>query len=141
MSVEENKKIVRRYIEDIINTGNVEDIQKYIAADYVEIHEGIRHEVGIPGAIEHVLGVRTTYPDLTVTVDDQFGEGDRVATCITARGTHLGSWLGMKPTGKKLTFTGVNINRLKDGKIVEHGGAANMMGPLLEAGALKVVGA
>jgi predicted ester cyclase len=63
-----------------------------------------------------------------------------VVTCITARGTHKGSWLGIKPTGKPVVFTGVNIDRVVDGRIVEHGGAANMLGPLLEIGAIKVVG-
>jgi len=42
----------------------------------------------------------------------------------------------MKPTGKTITFTGVNVDRLKDGKIVEHGGAANLMDPLLKAGVI-----
>ena len=140
MSIEENKKIVRRYIEEIINTGNVENIEKYISADYVEIHESVKHAIGIEGAKEHIIGVRTTYPDLMVMVEQQIAEDDQVATCITASGTHMGSWLGIKPTGKKVVFTGVNINRIVDGKIVEHGGAANMMGPLLEIGALQVVG-
>lgn len=63
-----------------------------------------------------------------------------MATCITARGTHTGSWLGMKPTGKSVAFTGVNINKIVDGRIVEHGGAANLFEPLLEIGALQIVG-
>jgi len=84
--------------------------------------------------------VRKKYPDLTLTVDQQIGEGDRVATCITARGTHKGSWLGMKPTGKIVVYTGVNIEKVVDGKIVEHGGAANLLLELLEIGAIKVVG-
>lgn len=61
-----------------------------------------------------------------------------MATCITARGTHKGEWAGIAPTGKLLTYTGVNINRIINGKIVEHGGAVNMLGPLLEAGAIKI---
>jgi predicted ester cyclase len=63
-----------------------------------------------------------------------------VATCITARGTHLGSWMGIKPTNKPVAFTGVNADRVVGGRIVEHGGAANILGPLLEIGAIKVVG-
>lgn len=60
-------------------------------------------------------------------------------SCITARGTHKGSWLGMKPTGKLVVFTGANVDRVVDGLIVEHGGVANMLGPLLEIGAVKVI--
>ena len=69
-------------------------------------------------------------------MEQQIGEGEWIATCITARGTHKGSWLGMKPTGKAVVFTGVNINKVVDGRIIEHGGAANLLGPLLEIGAI-----
>ena len=46
----------------------------------------------------------------------------------------------MKPTGKPVTFTGVNVDHVVGGRIVEHGGAANMLGPLLEIGAIRVEG-
>lgn len=52
----------------------------------------------------------------------------------------MGSWLGMKPTGKDVEFTGVNVDKVVEGRIVEHGGAANMLEPLLEIGAVQVVG-
>jgi predicted ester cyclase len=140
MSIDENKLLIRRYIEEIINTGNLDKIETFISPDYTEIHEGIKLPIGIKGAKEHILGVRQTYPDLKLTVEQQIGEGEWVATCITARGTHKGSWLGMKPTGKAVVFTGVNINKVIDGKIVEHGGAANLLSQLLEIGAIQVVG-
>jgi predicted ester cyclase len=140
MSIEKNKLLVRRYIEEVINTGNVDEIEQFISPNYVEVHDGTRHPIGIEGAKAHILGVRQTYPDLHLTVEQQIAEGEWVATCITARGTHQGSWLGIKPTGKGVTFTGVNINRVVKGRIVEHGGAANLFGPLLEIGAIQVVG-
>lgn len=140
MSTDENKLLVRRFIEEIINTGNVDDIETIISPDYVEVHEGVRHPIGIEGAKAHILGVRQTYPDLHLTIERQIAEGEWVATCITARGTHQGSWLGIKPTGKAVAYTGVNINRVVGGRIVEHGGAANLLGPLLEIGAVRVVG-
>jgi predicted ester cyclase len=140
MLAKENKILIRRYISEVINTGNVENIEQFISPDYVEVHEGKTYKIGIEGAKEHVLGVRQTYPDLYLNVKHQIAEGDWVATIIEARGTHLGKWMGIKPTGKALSYTGVNINRIVDGKIVEHGGAANLLGPLLEAGAIQVVG-
>ncbi|MBN2410267.1 ester cyclase [candidate division KSB1 bacterium] len=140
MSINDNKLLVRGFIEEIINTGKIEKIENFISPDYTEVHEGKRYPVGVKGAKEHILGVRQTYPDLTLTVDLQIAEGDWVATCITARGTHKGSWLGIKPTGKAIVYTGVNINKVVDGRIVEHGGAANLLGPLLEIGAVQVVG-
>lgn len=139
MSLKGNKKLISKYINEIINTGNVDLIDNFIAPDYSEIHDGKRYTIGIDGAREHILGVRKTYPDLKLTIDNQIAEGDLVATCITVQGTHKGEWSGIRPTGKILKYTGVNIDRIKNGKIIEHGGAANMLGPLLEAGAIKVV--
>jgi predicted ester cyclase len=140
MSVNDNKLLIRKYIEEVINTGNVDKMEEYVSEDYTEIFEGKRYPMGVDGAKEHILGVRQTYPDLTLTVERQIAEGEYVATSITARGTHRGVWLGIQPTGKVVTYTGVNIDRVVDGRIVEHGGAANLLGPLLEIGAVRVVG-
>lgn len=140
MSLEKNKLLVRRFIEEVVNTGIVDKMEEFISPDFAEIHDGKEYRLGIEGAKEHILGVRQTYPDLTLTVERQIAEGDWVATCITARGTHKGFWMGIKPTGRFVTFTGVNINRIDEGLIIEHGGAANLFGPLLEIGAIEVVG-
>ena len=139
MSVDDNKLLVRGFYEKIVNTGNVDEIEKYIAPSYAEVFEGQKHAVGIEGAKEHIIGVRKTYPDLTIEIEQQIAEGEWVVSCITTEGTHKGYWLGMKPTGKPVIFTGVNVDRVVNGLIVEHGGAANMLGPLLEIGAIKVI--
>jgi predicted ester cyclase len=140
MSAIENKLLVRKYIEEVINTGDVRAIESFISPDYAEIFEGKRYALGINGAKEHILGVRKTYPDLTLTIERQIAEDDYVATCITARGTHAGVWMGIKPTGRLVTYSGVNIDKVVGGKITEHGGAANLLGPLLDIGAVRVVG-
>ncbi len=140
MTTMDNKLLIRQYIAEVINTGNVDEIEKYVSADYTEVFQGKRYPMGIAGAKEHIIGVRQTYPDLRLTVEHQIAEGDYVATSITARGTHSGVWLGMKPTGKVITYTGVNVDRVVDGRITEHGGAANLLGSLLDIGAIQVVG-
>jgi predicted ester cyclase len=138
MSADENKLFVRRYYEQVVNTGNVDQLAEFISPDFVEVHNNTRYPVGLAGAKDHVLGVRETYPDLHLTVERQIAEGEWVATCVTARGTHRGVWLGMRPTGEKLEMTAVNIDRVVDGLIVEHGGAANLLEPFLEIGAIKI---
>ena len=140
MSTEKNKAIIRRFYEEVVNTGNVDLIENFLTLEYTEIHDGKRLAIGIEVAKEHSLGVRQTYPDLHITIEQQIAEGEWVASCITARGTYKGVWLGIKPTGKDVVFTGVNIDRVVHGRIMEHGGAANMLGPMLEIGAIKVVG-
>jgi len=139
MSIEENKLLVRRYIEEVVNTGDVAKLAEFIAPDYVEEYNNVRRSAGLEGAKAHVGGVRATYPDLRVTVEQQIAEGDWVVSRVTARGTHQGTWLGMKPAGKVVQIVGVNIDKVVDGRIVEHGGAANLLEPLLEIGALRIV--
>ncbi len=140
MASDANKQLVRRWYEDVVSTGAVERIAEFVAADYVEVHDGVRHELGIDGAREHVLGVRRTYPDLRLTVDQQIAEGEWVVSRVTMRGTHRGEWLGIAPTGRAIVVTAVDIDRVVGGRIVEHGGAANLLGPLLAIGAVRVVG-
>ena len=138
MSTMENKALVRRYYEEVVNTGNVAELGRFIAADYIEVYNNVRYPVGLEGAKRHVIGGRETYPDIHLTVEQQIAEGEWVVTRVTARGTHKGLWMGMKPTGKKVEMVVVNIDRVVDGRIVEHGGAANLLEPLMAIGAIKV---
>lgn len=136
---ENNKLIVKNFIEKITNTGNVENIADYISPDYTEVFNGKRYPTGIDGAKEHIIGVRRTYSDLKLEIEKQIAEGDWVVTCYNMTGVHTGEWMGIKPTSKKITVTGVNVNKVINGKIVEHGGAANMLEAFLEIGVVKIV--
>lgn len=133
-----NKQIVRAYIEKVVNTGDVSSIDNYISEDYTEVYQQNRNAIGIVGAASHIKGVRETYPDLSLTIEDQVAEGDWVVTCYTMQGTHSGKWMGIKPTGKRITVTGINKDRVVNGKIAEHGGAANMLEGLLTIGAIQL---
>ena len=101
----DNKEIIRRFVEEIENTGDVTNIAKFIAKDYVEVYEGVRHRIGIQGAIDHVLGVRRVYPDLKLTIENQISEGEWVVTTYSATGTFENEWFGMKPTSKSTIFS------------------------------------
>jgi len=139
MSTDANKRLVCRYIEEVVNTGDVERLAEFIAQDYTEVYNNVRYATGLEGAKEHILGSRRTYEDLRLTVEQQIAEDDWVVTRATARGTHRGGWLGMRPTGKTVEMTVVNIDKVVAGRIVEHGGAANLLEPLLKAGAIEIV--
>jgi predicted ester cyclase len=135
-SIELNKALVRRYYEEVVSTGAENAVPEFIAPDYVEVHDNRRFAMGLEGAREHIRGVRRTYPDLRLTVEQQIAEGDWVVSRVTMRGTHRGEWQGIKPTGKTVVVTAVNVDRVVGGRIVEHGGAANLLGPLREIGAV-----
>jgi len=140
MSGQAIKDVVRRYYEEVVSTGDVDRVEAFISPEYEEVYEGNRYRVGIEGARQHILGVRSTYPDLTLRVMLQVAEESLVASQVVMRGTHAGEWLGIAPTGKVIEVTAVNIDRVVEGRIVEHGGAANLLEPLLRIGAIRVVG-
>jgi len=131
-----NQSLIRRFIDEVVNTGNVALLADLISPDGVETDGKV---CIVTGMAEHLNAVRAIYPDLFLTIERQVAEGEWVATQITARGTHSREWLGMPPSGKTLVFTGVNVDRGVNGKIVEHGGEANMLEPFLEAGSLQSV--
>lgn len=133
---EDNRTLVRRYYEEVVNTGAVDAVPEFVSPDYTEVHGSERYPIGVEGAREHIRGVRRTYPDLHLTVEQQVAEGEWVVTRVTMRGTHRGEWNGIRPTGRPVEVTAVNLDRVVDGRIVEHGGAANLLGPLLEIGAI-----
>jgi predicted ester cyclase len=136
VSEDENKELLRRYYEEVVSSGAVDDVPRFVSADYVEVHDNQRHTIGVEGAKAHIRGVRHTYPDLRLIVEQQIAEGEWVVSRVTMRGTHRGEWWGIRPTGKRIEVTAVNIDRVVDGRIAEHGGAANLLGPLLDAGAV-----
>lgn len=129
----ENKDIIKHFYEVISSNAMVDQFDKYVSKDCtIRIGEEII-PVGIEGMKQHLIDVRKTYPDLRITVIRQYCDGDYVISEILTEGTHKGEWLNMKPTGKKLVFTGVDIDKIIDGKIVEHGGAVNTFETLFEA--------
>ena len=108
MSVQENKDLVREFYEEVVSTGNVDRVDEFVSQDYAEVLDGTRYAVGIQGAKEHIIGVRETYTDLKIIVERQIAEGDWVATCIVAQGTHEGRWLGIEPTHRAMVWTGAS---------------------------------
>ncbi|MDL2218071.1 ester cyclase [Christensenellaceae bacterium OttesenSCG-928-M15] len=132
-----NQEIAKYFYEHITSNHLIEELPAYIAENcVVRIGESVV-PVGVAGMKQHMIDVRKTYPDLKMTILRQFVDGDTVISEFIMEGTHLGEWLGMKPTGKKLKMTGVDIDRFTDGKIVEHGGAVNTFDALFEAGIIK----
>ena len=95
--------------------------------------------IGLEGMREHLIAVKNTYPDYSMKIIRQYCEGDYVISEFIMEGTHKGEWLGINPTGKRLTFTGVDIDKVLDGKIVEHGGAVNTFETLFEAGMIGAI--
>jgi predicted ester cyclase len=134
MSEAENKSLARRLLEEVGNTGAVERLPEFIAGDCRMPQTTMQ---GLAWVREHLLTFRRCYPDMVITVDGHVAEGDTVVTWWTMRGTHSGDWGGVRATHKPILLTGVNVQKVRDGRIVEHFGGSNSLEALLELGVLK----
>ncbi|MEM1483718.1 ester cyclase [Oscillospiraceae bacterium PP1C4] len=129
----DNKERIKYFYENVTSNNLLDEVDEYVSDDCtIRIGEKII-PAGIIGMKQHLIDVRKTYPDLKVTIICQYCDGDYVISEFIVEGTHKGEWLGMKPTGKKLIFTGVDIDKVENGKIIEHGGATNTFETLFEA--------
>ena len=136
MSVEENKATARRAIEEIWNQGNMKSVDELWAPNMVN-HDPTNPEMkDREGLKQWVVVVRNAFPDFTVTADDMIGEGDKVATRWTVRGTHKGDFGNLPATGKQVTMTGITLSRFVDGKAVEHWWSGDDLGMLQQLGVI-----
>jgi steroid delta-isomerase-like uncharacterized protein len=137
MSTEENKGIVSRLLLDGYGKGDLGAVDDTVATDSIHYDDYLPEPVnGSAGVAEVISGYRTAYPDLQITVDEQIAEGDGVATRWTARGTHNGDLMGIAPTGKQITVSGIIIHRIQNGKIVEGRVSWDSLGMLQQLGAI-----
>ena len=97
------------------------------------------YSIGAEGMRQHLVAVKKTYPDYKMKVIRQYVDGDYVISEFVMRGTHKGDFLGIAPTNKVLEITGVDIDKVIDGKIVEHGGATTTFETFWENGLIKPV--
>jgi steroid delta-isomerase-like uncharacterized protein len=119
LSSEQNKTIVRRLFEEPW-TGNLDAIDELVANDYVGYDPASPEPLrGPEGVKEFISTYRAAFPDARITVEQQLAEGDLVATRWSGRGTHEGELMGISPTGKRVTVSGLTISRLEDGEVVE----------------------
>jgi predicted ester cyclase len=119
MSTEENKELIRRVTVEVYSKGNVEAVDRYYAPDWV-LHDAPPNAGGDRQALKEMLGViRGGFPDARASIELVLAEGDLVAYRSTAEGTHTREYFGVAPTGKRVKFRQLNIDRIRDGKIVE----------------------
>lgn len=113
-----NKAVVRRLIE-AFNAGNLSVIDELIANNYVYREPMVGERRGPQGSKEITNTYRTAFPDAKMTIDEQIVSGDTVVTRWTGTGTQTGPLLGLAPTGRRITVTGIRISHLQNGKVVE----------------------
>ncbi|HEU5234170.1 MAG TPA: ester cyclase [Terriglobales bacterium] len=131
-----NKALVRRIIEEVVNTGNFSSLDEVVASDYTYFEPTIGTITGREGYRTVVGMYRSAFPDMTLTIEQQISEGDTVVTRWTARGTHEGELFGIAPTGKRVSVGGVVISRVIDGQLVEDYESYDVHGMMRQLGVL-----
>jgi steroid delta-isomerase-like uncharacterized protein len=115
MSLEKNKAIVRRFMEEF-NKRNLAIIDELVAPDYVDHDHQLRGREVLKQFMTNEL---KGFPDFRMTIEDMTAEGDKVWVRFKETGTHTGEYFGLVPTGKKFAITAVHIFRIINGKVAE----------------------
>ena len=120
MSLADDKKLAQRLYEEAWDQGRFDVCDELFAPDYVrhDFRAGAAAD-GPQGQKDIAAAFRAAFPDLQFSVDFVLGDGDLVAGRWTATGTNTGAWNGMEPTGRSVTFSGINVFRFSAGKVVE----------------------
>jgi steroid delta-isomerase-like uncharacterized protein len=116
----DNMALVRRFIEEVWNKGNVAVLGDFVSEKYLADVPIIGELRGHEALKLHVISFRTAFPDLRITIEEIGLANDRVYTRWTARGTHRGTFMGLAPTNKSGTVRGISLDELTSGKVVEH---------------------
>ena len=119
MSVEDNKAIERRVIEEVFNQGKLEIIPELLSQDYVYHGPGGMEFKGPEGFTQFVSMFRNAFPDINLKIQDMVAEGNKVLTRFTGSGTHQGELMGIPPTGKQVATSGMVVVCVENGKCVE----------------------
>jgi predicted ester cyclase len=134
MSVEQNKTVFRRVIEDGFNGGNVEALNDCFPPVYTE------HQFDLPATLEAFKGsirfLRDTFAPFSLTIEDMVADGDKVWARMTGRGTDSKGVGGRPPTGRSFTITVIDVCRFENGKIVEHWGVPDRFHQMVQLGLL-----
>jgi predicted ester cyclase len=120
-SISKNIDAIKKY-HQVWSGGNIEDLQKIIAPNFISHFIGGFEYKGIEGAKNSVLETRKAFPDWKEDIVDIIAQDDKVVTRYHSTGTQLGNWDGIDSTGNKVDIYEASIYRIKDGKIVEQWG-------------------
>ena len=119
MSVEENKAVARRHVDEILNKGDLSAVDEFIAPNFVG-HTFSGQEYKGPEGCKPILTMwRKAFPDIHYTIDDIVAEGDNVVVRMTITATHTGDLISISPTGKKINIPVTYFFRFAEGKEVE----------------------
>lgn len=140
MSIEENKALARRWLDEVWNKVNLAAVDELCATNFM-------FNYAAPGASSDREGYKKTATmltsgasDIKTTAEDMVAEGDKVAVRWQGSAKHTGEFMGVPATGKQIVWTGISIIRIEGGKIAEEWGEMDLMGVMQQIGAVPPSG-
>lgn len=135
------KTIAHYFLAESFNTGNLAPADELVAANFTNVDPSTPPlPAGPAGYKQLITTYRTAYPDIRMTLDDLMIEGDKVVGRWTARGTNTGPLMGMPPTGKQATVTGISILTIANGQVIEQRTNWDALGMLQQLGVIPAPG-
>ena len=136
MSAEDNKALVRRFVDEVQSGGNTDLIDEICSPEFVN-HSA---PPGLPADCEGIKIVtamfRGAFPDSYFSVEDMIAEGDEVVTRKTFHGTHEGEFMGIPPSGRTVNVSLIDVVRISEGRVVEHWSVGDNLGMMQQLGVI-----
>ena len=140
MASEQNKSIIRHFVDEVINKKNLAAVDTLVAEDFLELVPLPGQGPGMEG-LKYAIGLfLDAFPDIHWALDEQIAEGDKVVSRFTWTGTHRGPFLGIPPTGRTVTVWGVVIDVVRNDKFAESRILMDTLGLMQQLGAIPVAG-
>lgn len=136
MQAEENRALVRRFVEEVQSGGRHDLIDEYLDAGFVDHSAMSGFEPTREGVRQLVTAFRTAFPDLQFTIQDQVADGNRVVTRKTLTGVHRGEFMGIPATGSRIEVEVIDVLRVDDGRITDHWMNGDFLGLMQQLGAV-----
>lgn len=138
----EHEDIVRRMNEEVWGDGDLDLIDEFVAADYVEHNTASPEDLhGPDGYKQNVEMFHGAFSDVTVTTEQLLAEGDKVVNHYTIDAVHDGPFMGVEPTGSEVSVTGIALAVFEDGQIVEDWSNVDVFGLMQQLGLVEAPGA
>jgi steroid delta-isomerase-like uncharacterized protein len=139
---EENKALASRLYAGLAGQAGLSLADELVAEDFVDHNPpGPDIAPGREGLKQVFTEFNSAFPDMTLTVEDQVAEGDKVVSRLRFSGTQQGEYIGMPASGKSVSIGVIDIFRIEEGKIVERWGESDTLGMLVQLGAVPPPGA
>lgn len=138
MSVEANRALIHRLFDEVLNGGNTDKLNEIISGAYVEHDALAGQEAGGPEGVRQRLSIlREAFPDLRWHLQDLIADEQKAVARWRMEATHLGGFMGIAPTGKRVNVTGIDVYRIANGCVAEHWHEMYTLGLMRQLGAFS----